>query len=139
MSLRSRGTLLGATLCGGVLFTLVLVAAGPGCDDGTDSEPVKKEPAAAPAPATPAAGQARIPADLPTFVDVAKEAGLAVMDADGADSRRVAASTGGAVAWTADGSTLSFVSGDWINLVRPDGTGLTRLLEGDSPTWRTAP
>lgn len=68
------------------------------------------------------------------------EPGLLVMDADGTNSRHVTGdSFGGWIAWTADGSTLSFVSGGWINLIRPDGTGLTRLLQGDSPSWRAAP
>ena len=65
--------------------------------------------------------------------------GLLVMDADGTNSQHVTGQySGGVIAWTADGSTLSFVSGAWINLVRPDGTGLTRLLQGDSPAWRPA-
>ena len=68
------------------------------------------------------------------------EPGLLVMDADGTNSRHVTGEySGGWIAWTADGSTLSFVSGGWINLIRPDGTGLTRLLQGDSPSWRPAP
>jgi hypothetical protein len=67
------------------------------------------------------------------------EPGLLVMDVDGTNSRHVTSEySGGWIAWTADGSTLSFVSGGWINLVRPDGTGLTRLLQGDSPSWRPA-
>ncbi len=67
------------------------------------------------------------------------EPGLLVMEADGTNSRHVTGEyTGGLIAWTADGSTLSFVSGGWINLIRPDGTGLTRLLQGDSPSWRPA-
>ena len=68
------------------------------------------------------------------------EPGLLVMEADGTNSRHVTSEySGGWIAWTADGSTLSFVSGGWINLIRPDGTGLTRLLQGDSPSWRPAP
>lgn len=68
------------------------------------------------------------------------EPGLLIMDIDGTNSRHVTGSqtAGFAIAWTADGSTLSFVSGGWINLVRPDGTGVTRLLQGDSPAWRPA-
>ena len=67
------------------------------------------------------------------------EPGLLVMDADGTNSRHVTSEyTGGWIAWTPDESTLSFVSGGWINLIRPDGTGLTRLLQGDSPSWRPA-
>jgi len=68
------------------------------------------------------------------------EPGLLVMEADGTDSQHVTSEySGGWIAWTADGSTLSFVSGGWIHLIRPDGTGLTRLLQGDSPSWRSAP
>lgn len=65
--------------------------------------------------------------------------GLLVMDVDGTDSRHVTGEySSGLIAWTADGSILSFVSDGWINLIRLDGTGLTRLLQGDSPTWRPA-
>jgi Tol biopolymer transport system component len=68
------------------------------------------------------------------------EPGLLVMEIDGTNSRHVTSEySGGWIAWTADGSTLSFVSGGWINLIRPDGTGLTRILQGDSPSWRPAP
>jgi Tol biopolymer transport system component len=68
------------------------------------------------------------------------EPGLLVMAADGTNSRHVTSEyTGGWLSWTADGSVLSFVSGGWINLVRPDGTGSTRLLQGDWPSWRPAP
>ncbi|HEV2950507.1 MAG TPA: DPP IV N-terminal domain-containing protein [Actinomycetota bacterium] len=67
------------------------------------------------------------------------EPGLLVMEADGTNSRHVTSEySGGWIAWTADGSTLSHVSGGWINLIRPDGTGSTRLLQGDSPAWRPA-
>lgn len=72
------------------------------------------------------------------------EPGLLVMDVDGTNSRHVTSqyvgnrNLGASIAWTADGSTLSFVSGGWINLIRPDGTGMTRLLQGDSPAWRPA-
>ena len=67
------------------------------------------------------------------------EPGLLVMETDGTNSRHVTSEySGGRMAWTADGSTLSFASGGWINLIRPDGTGLTRLLQGDSPAWRPA-
>ena len=67
------------------------------------------------------------------------EPGLLVMEADGTNSVHVTSEySGGWIAWTADGSTLSFVSGGWINLIRLDGTGLTRLLQGDSPSWRRA-
>ena len=67
------------------------------------------------------------------------EPGLLIMDADGTNSQHVTGEySGGWIAWTADGSTLSFVSGGWINLIRLDGTGLTRLLQGDSPAWRPA-
>jgi dipeptidyl aminopeptidase/acylaminoacyl peptidase len=65
------------------------------------------------------------------------EPGLLVMDIDGTNSRLVTSEyRNGRIAWTADGSTISFVSGGWINLIRPDGTGLTRLLKGDAPSWR---
>ncbi len=68
------------------------------------------------------------------------ERGLLVMEADGTNSRHVTSEySGGGIAWTADGSTLSFASRGWINLIRSDGTGLTRLLQGDSPSWRPAP
>ena len=78
-------------------------------------------------------------ARLATYKSNGPERGLLVMDADGTDSRHVTSQySGGHIAWTADGSTLSFVSRGWINLIRPDGTGLTRLLEGDSPSWRPA-
>ena len=67
------------------------------------------------------------------------EPGLLVMEIDGTNNRHVTSEySGGWIAWTADGSTLSFVSGGWINLIRPDGSGLTRLLQGDSPSWRPA-
>ena len=67
------------------------------------------------------------------------EPGLLIMETDGTNSRHVTSEySGGRIAWTADGSTLSFVSGGWINLIRPDGTGLTRFLQGDSPSWRPA-
>ena len=67
------------------------------------------------------------------------EPGLLVMDLDGTNSRLVTSEYyGGRIAWIADGSTLSFVTGGWINLIRPDGTGLTQLLQGDSPAWRPA-
>ena len=67
------------------------------------------------------------------------EPGLLVMNIDGTDSRHVTRKyAGGWIAWTADGSTLSFTNGGWINLIRPDGTGLAPLLQGEAPAWRPA-
>jgi hypothetical protein len=43
-----------------------------------------------------------------------------------------------AISWTDDDSTLSFAIGGWISLVRDDGTGLSRLLQGAYPAWRPA-
>jgi hypothetical protein len=65
------------------------------------------------------------------------EPGLLVMDLDGENRGLVSSEyRSGWIAWTADGSTLSFVRGGWIYLIRPDGTGSTRLLKGDAPSWR---
>jgi hypothetical protein len=63
--------------------------------------------------------------------------GIMVMDADGTNSTHITdAIGGGALAWTADDAALSFVDQGAIRLVRPDGTGVTRLLDGDCPAWR---
>jgi Tol biopolymer transport system component len=63
--------------------------------------------------------------------------GIMVMDADGTNSTHVTDGIeGGTLAWTADDAVLSFVDQGVIRLVRPDGTGVTRLLDGDCPAWR---
>jgi hypothetical protein len=63
--------------------------------------------------------------------------GLLIMNADGTGNRLVTEEYfSGPIAWTADGLTLSFQNGNWISLIRLDGTGLTRLLEGSDPVWR---
>lgn len=62
--------------------------------------------------------------------------GLLVMDADGGGAHLVASgASGGSMAWTSDSATLAFIEAGWIQLVRPDGTGLTRLIEGQSVDW----
>ena len=63
--------------------------------------------------------------------------GIYVMAMDGSDAHAIIRSSGSGirVAWTSDGTTVSFVDQGWIQLVRPDGTGQTRLIEGASVEW----
>jgi TolB protein len=60
-----------------------------------------------------------------------------VMNADGAAPRRVA--DGGSPDWSPDGRRLAVTLGGAIAVVRPDGTGVERLVEGPgtagAPAW----
>lgn len=63
--------------------------------------------------------------------------GLHIMDADGTDSQLVTDQYfDGPIAWSADGSMLSFSSSGTISLVKLDGGDPTPLLEGEYPAWR---
>ena len=58
---------------------------------------------------------------------------------DGSDAVHVSGTSdvGVPLAWTADDAAISYGDADgWIYLVRPDGTGLTPLVEGSGPAWR---
>ena len=61
------------------------------------------------------------------------------MNADGTDQHRLTRTFGQFAVWSPDGQYILFAP--WLNVIRPDGTGLTRMpVEGTSaepemPDW----
>ncbi|MFN2468842.1 MAG: LpqB family beta-propeller domain-containing protein [Gaiellaceae bacterium] len=73
------------------------------------------------------------------FEDNASSVYLAVAQADGSGSRRLVRVQGNSLdrpAWSPDGRLIAFGTGSDISVVRPDGTGLRRLIRNASePDW----
>jgi Tol biopolymer transport system component len=65
--------------------------------------------------------------------------GLFLMDIDGSSVRHLVGSStkGEPMSWAPDGERLVFADeSPYLWLVRADGTGLTRWVEGEQPAWR---
>jgi TolB protein len=56
---------------------------------------------------------------------------LYVMNADGTDRHRLTRTYGQFAVWSPDGQYILFAP--WLNVIRPDGTGLTRIPIGGTP------
>ena len=73
------------------------------------------------------------------FQSDATPGGIWTSSLDGSDAVHVTGTmdVGVPLAWTADDTAISYGDVDgWIHLVRPDGTGLTTIVEGSAPAWR---
>jgi Tol biopolymer transport system component len=77
--------------------------------------------------------------DCLTTGDIGPWQTLYVMNADGTDQHRLTRTFGQFAVWSADGQYIPFAP--WLNVIRPDGTGLTRIpIEGtpaepEMPDW----
>jgi Tol biopolymer transport system component len=77
--------------------------------------------------------------DCLTTGDVGPWHTLYVMNADGSDPHRLTRTFGQFAVWSPDGQYILFAP--WLNVIRPDGTGLTRLpvegtpAEPEMPDW----
>ncbi|HJV04495.1 MAG TPA: hypothetical protein VJ868_04455, partial [Actinomycetota bacterium] len=69
--------------------------------------------------------------DCLTAGDIGSWHTLYVMDPDGTDERRLTRTFGQFAAWSPDGRHILFAPG--LNVIRPDGTGLTRIPPEDLP------
>jgi len=75
-----------------------------------------------------------------------RDAGIAVMDADGGDMQELVDS-GGDPVWSPDGTKLAFGSNGAVFVVNADGSGQTKILDGApwpatsfaSPSWQPVP
>lgn len=70
----------------------------------------------------------------------ANEAALIVMNSDGSNVRAVSTGTydGSYALWSPDGQYIAFLNGENqgnLNIIRPDGTGLTQLTTQDKTQW----
>jgi len=77
--------------------------------------------------------------DCLTTGDIGPWHTLYVMNADGTDQHRLSRTFGQYAVWSPDGQFILFAP--WLNVIRPDGTGLTRLpvegtpAEPEMPDW----
>jgi Tol biopolymer transport system component len=77
--------------------------------------------------------------DCLTTGDVGPWHTLYVMNADGTDQHRLTRTFGQFAVWSPDGQYILFAP--WLNVIRPDGTGLTRIpvqgtpAEPEMPDW----
>jgi TolB protein len=77
--------------------------------------------------------------DCLTTGDIGPWHTLYVMNADGTDQHRLSMTFGQFAAWSPDGQHILFAP--WLNVIRPDGTGLTRIAvegtpaEPEMPDW----
>jgi TolB protein len=77
--------------------------------------------------------------DCLTTGDIGPWHTLYVMNADGTDQHRLTRTFGQFAVWSPDGQYILFAP--WLNVIRPDGTGLTRIpveetsAEPEMPDW----
>jgi TolB protein len=77
--------------------------------------------------------------DCLTTGDIGPWHTLYVMNADGTDKHRLSPTFGQFAAWSPDGQYILFAP--WLNVIRPDGTGLSRIpvegtpAEPEMPDW----